>query len=148
MLHRSDRPDDIHSGKWNGLGGKCDPDESPREAAAREVEEEAGLRLPADRYQMVGVLQFPRFKAHKEEDWLCWVLSAELSPAEKQKLWSTGPEGKLQWLSWQRVFELNLWPGDRQFLPWVRDRQGFSGTFWYEAGEVKRFELYPFEGVK
>ncbi len=143
MLHRSDRPDDIHSGKWNGLGGKCEADESPREAAAREVLEEAGLSLPPDRYQVLGVLQFPRFKAQKNEDWVCWVLGAELSTDEKACLWASGPEGQLRWLEWEQVFGLALWPGDRHFLPFVRGLQPFSGTFWYEAGEVRRFELYP-----
>jgi len=144
MLHRSDRPDDIHSGKWNGLGGKCEAGESPREAASREILEEAGLLLAPERYQLTGVLQFPNFKAHKKEDWLCWVLCAELSAAEKAQLWGAGPEGKLHWVSWDQVSGLNLWPGDRQFLPLVRLKQPFSGTFWYEAGEVERFELYPF----
>ncbi len=31
-------------GKWNGFGGKVDPDESIMAAAQRELEEEAGIR--------------------------------------------------------------------------------------------------------
>jgi len=29
MIHRIKRTDDIHLGKWNGLGGKFEPGESP-----------------------------------------------------------------------------------------------------------------------
>src|SRR5690606_5287997 len=45
MIHRDskDRPIDFHAGKWNGLGGKCEKDESYRECAARELFEESTL---------------------------------------------------------------------------------------------------------
>src|SRR5947209_14723068 len=70
MLRRdSGRPDDYHKGKWNGLGGKLDIDESPLEAAKRELLEESGLDLPESAFRALGVLQFPNFKAHKSEDW-------------------------------------------------------------------------------
>jgi 8-oxo-dGTP diphosphatase len=143
MLHRSAREGDIHSGRWNGLGGKLEADESPRAAASRECAEEAGLILPEDRYRILGFLQFPNFKAHKNEDWLCWVLEAEVSESEKQQIWKSGPEGTLHWIRVGDVAQLNLWPGDRHFLPWVFNRKPFSGTFWYEAGEVVRSEIYP-----
>ena len=29
MVHRNKKPDDMHAGKWNGLGGKFEPGESP-----------------------------------------------------------------------------------------------------------------------
>lgn len=142
MLHRGERPGDFHAGKWNGLGGKLEPGESPREAAAREVCEEAGIRLPAERYHHLGLLQFPNFKPHKGEDWLCWVLGADLTAEERSEVLSQSAEGSLHWLPISRIPSLNLWPGDRQFLPWVFERRPFCGTFWYEAGEVARSELY------
>ncbi len=30
MIHRTKRPDDIHAGKWNGLGGKMEAGENTR----------------------------------------------------------------------------------------------------------------------
>ncbi len=142
MLHRGTRPEDFHAGKWNGLGGKLEAGESPREAASREIHEEAGLLLPPERYRVLGMLQFPNFKAHKAEDWLCWVIDAELTADERTQVLSHGAEGTLHWLSSSSILGLNLWPGDRQFLPWVFARQPFCGTFWYESGEVVRSELY------
>lgn len=143
MLHRAAREGDIHSGKWNGLGGKLEVDESPRAACVREVWEESGIELPVERYRSLGVLQFPNFKAHKSEDWLCWVFDAELTASEKENVWKRSDEGELHWIAADQVMNLNLWPGDRQFLPWVLSRRPFCGTFWYEAGEVVRSELYP-----
>jgi 8-oxo-dGTP diphosphatase len=143
MLQRAAREGDIHAGKWNGLGGKLEADEAPRTACAREVFEEAGILLPPERYRHLGLLQFPNFKAHKQEDWLCWVFDAELKTGERGEIWKQGDEGTLHWIRTEQVASLNLWPGDRQFLPWVLSRTPFCGTFWYEAGEVVRSELYP-----
>ena len=39
MLHRNKRVDDIHFGKYNGLGGKVEPDEDVVSCAIREVAE-------------------------------------------------------------------------------------------------------------
>ena len=63
----------ITPGKWNGLGGKCEPDESPLEAAIREFKEESGLVLEPGAVKPLGVLQFPNFKPAKHEDWMVFV---------------------------------------------------------------------------
>ena len=59
MLHRIKKENDIHEGKWNGLGGKMEAGETPEECVIREVREESGLQIqnPALR----GVLTFPNF---------------------------------------------------------------------------------------
>jgi len=43
MLHRIKKENDMHEGKWNGLGGKLEMGESPEECVIREINEEAGL---------------------------------------------------------------------------------------------------------
>ena len=45
MIHRIKRQNDMHAGKWNGLGGKLEPGEMPEECVLREVEEESGLQI-------------------------------------------------------------------------------------------------------
>jgi len=42
MVHRNKKENDMHEGKWNGLGGKVEPGESPEECVIREVLEESG----------------------------------------------------------------------------------------------------------
>jgi putative (di)nucleoside polyphosphate hydrolase len=47
MLHRIKKESYLTNGrydKWNGLGGKIEPDESPEEAILRELEEELGTK--------------------------------------------------------------------------------------------------------
>ncbi len=45
MLHRNKKPNDVHAGKWIGVGGKIERGETPQECAAREILEETGLKL-------------------------------------------------------------------------------------------------------
>ena len=47
MLHRIKKENDIHEGKWNGLGGKFETGESPEECVIREIKPFAGLRSAA-----------------------------------------------------------------------------------------------------
>ena len=44
MLHRNKKPNDVHEGKWIGVGGKLERGEMPQECAAREILEETGLK--------------------------------------------------------------------------------------------------------
>ena len=69
MVHRIKKPNDIHEGKWNGLGGKLEPGETPEECARREIFEESGLRV--NQLTLKGLLTFPLF-AH-DEDWYAFV---------------------------------------------------------------------------
>jgi ADP-ribose pyrophosphatase YjhB (NUDIX family) len=79
MVHRVKKADDIHQGKWNGLGGKLEPGESPEECVIREVREESGLEIHSPRYH--GLLIFTNFKG---DDWYVWVFTAtELGHADR-----------------------------------------------------------------
>jgi len=144
MMHRQGRDGDYHSGKWNGLGGKFELDESPWQAASREISEEAGLKLAPERYRWLGMLQFPHFKAHKSEDWFCSVLTAELDEPEATGIAEGArfsDEGSLHWIPESRLLELNLWEGDRLFLPRVLAGKSFHGTIWYEGQRVRAHNL-------
>ncbi len=138
MIHRNspDRPEDYHAGKWNGLGGKCEPDESSLQAARRELLEESGLDLPVSAFRALGVLQFPNFKAHKNEDWTVFVFEAQVDAKERDQTLRPS-EVELHWIGAKDLLALNLWPGDRHFLPWVLQRRPFIGAFWYEGQELK-----------
>ena len=150
MIERAQRPGDVHAGKWNGLGGKLLPEESPAEGAAREFQEEAGLSLCAQDLQQLGKLEFPRFKRSKGsegsdgwEDWQVEVFGCELDASAQIR--DSCEEGSLHWVPYDEVLRKNLWPGDRLFLPYVlrEPPQRFSGRIEYEAGEVKRFWIGP-----
>lgn len=143
MIHRvsPDRPNDFHAGKWNGLGGKCEVDESYLETAKRELFEEASLDLEPSQFQFAGFIQFPNFKPHKNEDWSVMIFSAEITPDERVKVPQKNAEGQLHWVPRHEVMSLNLWSGDQKFLPLILSKTLFYGCQWYKNGVVERSDL-------
>ncbi|GHG77231.1 8-oxo-dGTP diphosphatase [Comamonas sp. JC664] len=132
LIHRNARPDDAHFGKWNGLGGKMDRDEDVAACMRREIREEAGIECT----QMVlrGTLSWPGFGKHGE-DWLGFVFRIdrfEGTPLERN------PEGSLSWVPVADIPALNLWDGDRHFLPLVfdADPRPFHGVMPYAGGKA------------
>ncbi len=73
MLHRTKKANDVHEGKWNGLGGKFEVGESPEECMLRELEEESGLK--AMKWTMKGILTAPQFSHGK--DWYIFIFVVE-----------------------------------------------------------------------
>jgi 8-oxo-dGTP diphosphatase len=124
MVHRIKKPNDIHEGKWNGLGGKFEPGETPEECARREIFEESGLRVKE--LVLKGLLTFPLFA--KDEDWYAFVFVAR----DFEGSLIDSPEGILAWIDDSKLLELNLWVGDRIFLPWLERPGFFSGKFVYQ----------------
>ncbi|MBC7693055.1 MAG: 8-oxo-dGTP diphosphatase [Methylotenera sp.] len=145
MIHRNagNRVGDYHSGKWNGLGGKCEPAESFSETASREIREEAGIDLPESVFKALGFIHFPDFKAQKSEDWMVWIYTVRLSDEQATQVLRENPEGQLHWVEESQLQGLNLWAGDRHFIPFVRDEKKFTGTIWYQGPEVLRHSILP-----
>lgn len=138
MLHRVGRPDDYHLGRYNGLGGKFEPGESPEACLAREVREESGLVV--EEAHLKGFITFPEFDGR--DDWYTFVyvvprFSGTLAPS---------PEGALEWVRDEDVAGLPLWPGDRVFLPWLDGEGWFSATFRYEGGVYRSYRAVFYGG--
>jgi 8-oxo-dGTP diphosphatase len=127
MLHRTKRPNDIHSGKWNGLGGKFLPGESPEECVIREVREESGLEIKCPRLR--GLLLFPAFKG---SDWYVFVFTAHELDGDIRE----SEEGYLKWIPDPELESLPLWPSDHIFLPWIRQGRFFSARFTYAEDQM------------
>jgi 8-oxo-dGTP diphosphatase len=150
MIHKNKGSPDLnaHYSKWNGLGGKLEALESPLDAAARETFEESGIRVRPQDFSALGTLYFPDFKAPpksaRPEDWSVWVYTAQVS--RESLIERESDEGTLAWVKDRELLSLNLWPGDRYFLPFVIQRQPFSGTIWYRDGNVIRQEIRKIEG--
>jgi 8-oxo-dGTP diphosphatase len=118
----------MHQGKWNGLGGKLEPGETPEECAIREIYEESGLRVSMP--LLKGLLTFPGFA--NEEDWYAYVFVANKFEGELIE----SPEGHLAWIEDERLLDLHLWEGDHIFIPWLDQPGFFSGKFIYREGRL------------
>jgi 8-oxo-dGTP diphosphatase len=136
MVYRNKKPNDIHAGKWNGLGGKFEPGESPEECVIREVLEESGLEIRKPKLH--GLLMFPNFKG---DDWYVFVFTAREFAGEL----IDSPEGRLEWIPDHDLTSLNLWKSDHIFLPWLEKEKFFSAKFIYQGEEMQGYEVsfYP-----
>jgi 8-oxo-dGTP diphosphatase len=123
----------MHAGRWNGLGGKLEPGETPEECAIREVHEESGLRIT--RPELRGVITFPQFS--KGVDWYCFVFVARAFSGELVE----SNEGVLAWVEDERLAQLPLWAGDPIFLRWLDQPDFFSAKFVYHAGELADYQV-------
>ena len=132
MVHRNKKPNDMHTGKWNGLGGKFEPGESPEECVIREVREESGLHIRNPRLH--GLLMFPDFKG---DDWYVFVFTAREFEGEL----IDSPEGRLEWIPDEKLTALNLWASDQVFFPWLEGDKFFSAKFIYQGDQMKRYEV-------
>ncbi len=129
MLHRVKKVNDVHEGKWNGLGGKLEIGESPEECVIREIKEESGLSISDPRLH--GFITFPLFDG--VDDWYVFVFTAENYSGEIIE----SAEGNLEWIPSESVTALNLWDGDAIFLKWLKEDKFFSAKFIYEKGMLK-----------
>lgn len=132
MIHRVKRAEDIHAGKWNGLGGKLDPGKSPEECVIREVQEESGLAIRAPRLH--GLLTFAGFKG---DDWYVFVYTAEEFSGELAE----NEEGFLEWIPDAQLESLPLWPSDHIFFPWLWEETFFSAKFTYAEEKMEDFTV-------
>ncbi len=133
MIHRVKKENDYHHGKWNGLGGKFEPGESPEECAIREIEEESGLILK--NIKMKGFITFPMFDG--KEDWYVFLFTADEFEGEL----IDSNEGNLDWIRNDKLTEINLWEGDKHFIPWLFQDKFFSAIFIYKNGKYISHEV-------
>tara|TARA_Y100001968_G_scaffold305907_1_gene322271 strand:+ start:1006 stop:1464 length:459 start_codon:yes stop_codon:yes gene_type:complete len=133
MLHRIKKENDIHQDKWNGLGGKLIAGESPEECVKREVLEESGLIIRKPKLH--GVITFPKFD--NVDDWMVFVYTAH--HFEGSLIDSN--EGVLEWIDNDQILNLNLWEGDKIFIPWLSQDKFFSAKFIYDKKELKDYDV-------
>jgi 8-oxo-dGTP diphosphatase len=130
LVHRNRRRDDVHFGKYNGLGGKLEAAEDVVECVRREVREEAGLECES--LVLRGTISWPGF-GKQGEDWFGFIFRVDQYSGEPLR---ENAEGTLEWVQIERVLDLSLWEGDRFFLPLVlgsAERQ-FHGVMPYRDG--------------
>lgn len=107
MLYRNKKENDINEGKYVGIGGKMEGDESPREGCIREIKEETNLDAHQLTYQ--GMITFVNDICETELIFIYVVTEFSGTIHECD-------EGELRWIAKDKVLDLNLWAGDRYFL--------------------------------
>ncbi|MGM0509218.1 MAG: NUDIX hydrolase [Fusobacteriota bacterium] len=129
FLHRIKKENDVHDGKWVGLGGKIEKGETPEECVKREVLEESGLIIKKPKIK--GILTFPDFDHGKD----CYVYLFEAYDYEGDLL-EKSKEGNLKWIKNTKIKDLNMWKGDHLFFKWMKKDKFFSGKLVYKGEEL------------
>ena len=124
LLHRLKAP---NQGLCSPIGGKLEMTrgESPAQCAVREIEEEAGVRVPIERLHLGGLIAETAFEGRGH--WLLFYFRV-LGPVEVK----TGPmrEGELRWHGMDEIDALPLPQTDREIIwPMIRrhERSGPGG---------------------
>ena len=121
--------EDPNHGKWIGVGGHLEKGESPAACLKREVREETGLRVK--KYAYCGKVDFLYEGLPPERMYLYRVLDFDGELIECN-------EGTLAWIKKEDIPTLNLWPGDRVFMPLLEDlsKGPFDMALYYQDGEL------------
>lgn len=116
LLNRNKKENDINKGKWIGVGGKLEADESHLDCMLREVKEET--HLTASTYKYLGEINF-YFDELEEKIHLYVVtqFSGMLNPQCN--------EGDLAFVEVDKIKSLPMWESDHYFLPFVFQEKTF-----------------------
>lgn len=127
MMHRIKKKNDLNEGKWIGVGGHVEEGESIVACLKREIKEETDLDLVS--YKYVGAIDFLNDQYPPERMFL-YVGKGKGEVRECD-------EGVLKWIKKEDIMSLNLWEGDKAFLPLLdKYDEPFKMSLLYEGGEL------------
>ena len=124
--------------KWNGVGGKVQPDETKELAAIREAKEEIGVDIHPDDLVAVGDITF-YFNGKSD-----WNQQVYIYTTEK---WSGEPtesdEMMPQWFENTALPYENMWIDDPHWIPLMLEGKKLKGEFYFnqDGGAIEKFEV-------
>lgn len=132
LIHRNLDADDVHYGKYLGIGGHVERDEDVVTCAQREIVEETGLTVTD--MTMRGSVTWTAFGADRR-DITCFVFRVDGYTGEPL---TANEEGTLKWVRRSALRDIPMWESDHQWLPMVfdEDPRQFHGIMPYEGGRM------------
>lgn len=108
LIHRRRQP---NAGRWDGVGGKVEPDEDPVAGCIREVREETGLTIDAPRLRAFWLVT----ARDTGQIWILYTFTAAVPAGEPV----ASDEGDVEWVGFDRLDGLPIMPDTRLVLPYV-----------------------------
>ena len=115
------------AGKYNGIGGKVQANESVEAAAARELEEETSVKVLEHDLQQVGHLTF-RFPYKSDWDQVVHVFLVNMWEGEPVE----SAEMKPGWYKLDEIPFERMWQDDAHWLPLVLAGQKVKASFTFQ----------------
>jgi 8-oxo-dGTP diphosphatase len=130
----------LGTGKIVGLGGHVEPGETPAQAAAREVKEEAGIAVAPEDLREVAQLTFI-FPERRAWDMTVAVFTGADWTGEATESAEIAPE----WFPLTRLPHDRMWDDAKHWLPRVLAGERVRATFTYadDCDTVADFRLTP-----
>jgi len=129
-------------GKWNGVGGKFDPnfDKDIDDTALREIEEEIGAK--AIKIEKTGIFSFyfPNKKEWNQDVHLYLVNSWEGEPKESDEVCP-------KWFNKNNLPFDKMWDDDKIWLPKILEGKKIRGIFTFNQ-DGNKIENYSLENLK
>ena len=124
-------------GKWNGVGGKVNADETIELAALRELKEEIGVESKEEHLESMGILKFR--SENSKFNWDCHVYflkSWQGEPTESEEM-------RPQWYSFDQIPFGSMWVDDKYWLPLVIGGDKINADFFFnnEGNEILKMNI-------
>ena len=118
------------AGKWNGVGGKLEPNECLEQALVRECQEEIGVTPRS--WRAIGELDFIQ-DAETDEPWHMYVYAYiseewEGDPTESEEM-------RPRWFHEQDIPYERMWDDDEHWLPQVLAGKKVKGKFTFDIND-------------
>ncbi len=113
-------------GKYNGVGGKIEKEETPEEAMIRETQEEINA-IPL-KYEKVGIIEFDEYYKGKRKNILChlyMIYDWEGTPSETEEM-------KPVWFGIEDIPYSRMLPDDTYWLPLILEGKKIRTSFQFD----------------
>ncbi len=121
--------------KYNGIGGKKDPEETIEEAAKRETREEIGVTIDNLKHVATFEFYYPHNPKWGQEVFVYLVREWEGEPQESEEM---AP----QWFKHNQIPFDKMWPDDKYWLPLILEGKKLKGKFLFgENEDILDYEL-------
>lgn len=132
MMFRNKKENDMNRGKYIGVGGHIEEDETKGQALVREVAEETSLILKSYRYRAKLTFLNDDYKE---------IMHLYTSKDFTGEVNENCREGDLVWVDKDQVLKLPLWEGDRAFLEVMENTDDyFEMTLAYKQDKLVSVE--------
>lgn len=116
-------------GKWNGFGGKVEPEETIKQAAIRETNEESGIIVQENNLNFVGNLEIHFQSGAQTQIMVIKVYNTSVfegNPTETNEM-------KPKWFNVATIPFKDMWPDNKHWFPHLLKGNTFTGTFWFQG---------------